>query len=153
MGLITLSKRKRWITAMLLIAALTLDLTWSRPDPRRQLASRLLGADGQRLELESGPAFRVGARWALFFDEVGKAGPIRGVILIEDDRIRELQLLETREGIGHRAFSDPTLAHSLVDQPAKPPVEVEVVSGATVSSQILIDAINSSLKEWRSSVR
>jgi major membrane immunogen (membrane-anchored lipoprotein) len=41
----------------------------------------------------------------------------------------------------------------LVDQPAKAPVEVEVVSGATISSQLLIDAVNSSLKEWRAAVR
>jgi major membrane immunogen (membrane-anchored lipoprotein) len=33
------------------------------------------------------------------------------------------------------------------------PLEVEVVSGATISSQLLIDAVNTSLKQWRSAVR
>ena len=137
----------------MLIAALVLDLAWPRPDPYRQRAAHLLGADGQRIELKNGPAFRVGGRWALFFDVKGRAGPLRGVILIEEDRILGLRLLETHEGIDHHAFSDPTLTQSLADQPAKAPVEVEVVSGATVSSQLLIDAVNSSLKEWRAAVR
>ncbi len=153
MGLNAMPGRERWITAAMLIAVLVLDLAWPRPDPNRQLAAQLLGADGQRIELKNGPAFRVGGRWALFFDAKGKAGPLRGVILIEHDRILDLRLLETHEGIDHRAFSDPTLAQSLVDQPAKAPVEVEVISGATISSQLLIDAVNSSLKEWRATVR
>jgi hypothetical protein len=153
MGLNAMSVGERWITAAILIAALVLDLAWPRPDLNRRLAAHLLGADGQRVELKIGSAFRVGARWALFFEGKGKVGPFRGVILIEDDRVRDLQLLETHEGIDHRAFSNPILAQSLVDQPAKAPVEVEVVSGATISSQLLIDAVNSSLKEWRTAVR
>jgi hypothetical protein len=153
MGLNAMSDGERWITAAILISALVLDLVWPRPDLNRRLAAHLLGSDGQRIELKTGSAFRVGARWALFFEGKGKVGPFRGVILIEDDRVRDLQLLETHEGIDHRAFSNPILAQSLVDQPAKAPVEVEVVSGATISSQLLIDAVNSSLKEWRAAVR
>ncbi len=153
MGLTASPNRDHLITAAVLVAALGLDLTWSRPDRERQLALRLLGADGPRTELDSGPAFRVGARWLLFFDVQGKVGPIRGAILIEDDHIRELHLFEPREGVDHSAFSDPVLARSLVDQPAKAPVEVDVISGATTSSQIVIDAVNGCLTQWRSAVR
>ncbi len=145
--------QERWITAGILLAALVLDLTWPRPDPAQQLALRLLGAEGQRVELESGPAFRVGARWLLFFERQGKVGPIRGAISIEDDRIRELYLFEAREGIDHSAFPNRAMARSLIDQPARAPVEVEVVSGATISSQLLIDVVNTSLEQWRSAVR
>ena len=84
------SGRGRWITAGILLAALVLELAWPRPDPEQQLALRLLGAEGQRVELENGPAFRVGARWLLFFERRGKVGPIRGAIAVEDDRVREL---------------------------------------------------------------
>jgi hypothetical protein len=153
MGLMAGPKRDRLITAALLACALLLDLAWSPPDPDRRTALNLLGADGQRVELESGPAFRVGPRWLLFFDRQGKVGPIRGAIMIEDERIRDLHLFEAREGIDHGAFSDLALARSLVDQPAKAPVEVDVISGATISSQLLTDAINSSLEQWRSAAR
>ena len=147
------SSRERWITVGILLVALMLELAWSRPDPEQQLALRLLGASGQRVELENGPAFRVGARWLLFFERSGKVGPIRGAISIEDDRIRELHLFEAREGIDHSAFPNRPMARSLIDQPARAPVEVEVVSGATISSQLLIDAVNASLEQWRSAVR
>ena len=145
--------RSGWLTAGILLAALSLDVAWPRPDPAQQLALRLLGAEGQRVELEGGPAFRVGARWLLFFERQGKAGPIRGAISIEDERIRELHLFETREGTDHNAFPNQAMARSLIDQPARAPVEVEVVSGATISSQLLIDAVNTSLGQWRSAVR
>ena len=100
MGLNAMPGRERWITAAMLIAALVLDLAWPHPDPSRQLAAQLLGADGQRIELKSGPAFRVGGRWALFFEVKGKVGPFRGVILIEDDRVRDLHQRDLSDGFG-----------------------------------------------------
>ncbi|HJP04374.1 MAG: FMN-binding protein [Gammaproteobacteria bacterium] len=153
MGLMIARRRDRLTTVAVLLAALLLDLAWSSPDQHRQLAQRVLGADGERIELESGPAFRVGPSWLVFFDHQGNVGPIRGAILIEDDNIRELHLFEAREGINQNAFSDPTLAQSLVGQPAKAPVEVDVISGASISSQLLTDAINESLVQWRAAVR
>lgn len=144
---------QRWITLALLLMALILDVAWPPTDFAQQTTLRLLGAEGQRLELEGGPAFRVGARWLLFFDRQGKAGPIRGAIAIEDDQIRELHLFDVREGIDRNAFSDGSIAHALIDQAAKAPVEVEVVSGATISSQRLIDSINVTLEQWRSAAR
>jgi hypothetical protein len=153
MGLTAKMHREHLLTLALLVAALLLDLTWSPPDPKQQLALRLLGANGQRIELDSGPAFRVGARWLIFFEQQGKVGPIRGAITIEDDHIQELHLFENREGVDHRAFSDPRLSRSLIDQPARAPVEIDVISGATISSQLLADAVNHSLEKWRSAVR
>jgi len=153
MGLTIKRKRERLITVAVLGVALLLDLAWAPPARYRQMAQDLLGADGERIDLESGPAFRAGPRWLLFFDKQGNVGPIRGAILIADENIQELHLFEAHEGISQTAFADPTLAHSLVGQPAKAPVEVDVITGATISSQILIDAINESLIQWRSAVR
>jgi hypothetical protein len=153
MGLIITRRRDRITTVAILLAALLLHLAWSSPDRHRQIAQRVLGADGERMELESGPAFRVGPRWLLFFDRRGNVGPIRGAVLIVDDDIHELYLFEAHEGVSRSAFSDPTLAQSLVGQPARAPVEADVISGATISSQILTDAINESLMQWRAAVR
>jgi hypothetical protein len=153
MGLTIKRKRERLVTVALLVVALLLDLAWTPPDSYRQIAQGLLGADGERIELATGPAFRAGPRWLLFFDKQGHVGPIRGAVLIADESIQALHLFEAHEGISRTAFSDPTLARSLVGQPARAPVEVDAITGATVSSQILTDAINESLIQWRSAVR
>ncbi len=86
MGLTIKRKRERLITVAVLGVALLLDLAWAPPDHYRQMAQDLLGADGERIELESGPAFRAGPRWLLFFDKQGNVGPIRGAILIADEK-------------------------------------------------------------------
>ncbi|MAF64276.1 MAG: hypothetical protein CMJ84_01275 [Planctomycetes bacterium] len=153
MGLTGSVDRGSLWTAAMLIAALVLDLSWAPPDPEGLLAQRWLGAGGRRIELECGPAFQLGARWLLFFEQRGKVAPFRGAVLIEDERIRDLLLFEAYEGVGRSAFSDRRLANSLCDQPARAPVDALVVSGATVSSQLLIDAIDDCLSLWRSAVR
>lgn len=153
MGLMESTKLDSKWTVILLVVALLLDLVWSQPEPERQLAQQLLGADAVRLELETGPAFQLQDRWLLFFEKRGKIGPIRGAVLIEDDRIRELILIEANEGVDRSAFSDGTIANSLIEQAARAPVAAQVVTGATISSQYLIDAINECLLEWRAAVR
>jgi len=153
MGLIIARKRDRITTVAVLALLLLLDLAWPAPDRERQMAQSLLGADGERIELLTGPAFRVGSRWLLFFDHKGKVGPIRGALLVEDDNIHSLHLFSAHEGINRDAFSDPTLAQSLVGLPAKAPVEIDAITGATISSQMLADAVNESLVQWRSTVR
>ncbi len=157
MGLTPRTRVPHLITAAVLATALILDLSWSRPDLPTLRARHLLGtsskSDQERIELDSGPAFRVGTRWLLCFDQQGHVGPIRGAILLEDDLIQEIHLFEAHEGIDHNALSDLTISRSLVGQPALAPLEFDGLSGATISSQILIDAIDDCLSQWRSAVR
>ncbi|MCP4048067.1 MAG: FMN-binding protein [Gammaproteobacteria bacterium] len=153
MGLVITRKRDRLTTVAILAVILLLDLAWPAPDRERQITQSLLGADGERIELKTGPAFRVGSRWLLFFDHPGKVGPIRGAVLVEDDNIHSLHLFEAHEGINRDAFADPTLVQSLAGLPAKAPVEIDVITGATISSQMLADAVNETLVQWRSTVR
>jgi hypothetical protein len=92
MGLSITRKRDRLTTVAVLAIVLLLDLAWPPPDRDRQMAQSLLGADGERMELKTGPAFRVGARWLLSFDQQGHVGPIRGAVLIEYDNIQAFHL-------------------------------------------------------------
>lgn len=133
----------------LLATALLLDLLLARPDPDLALAQKLLG-EADRLDLEGPPAFRAGDRAVLFFEAEGMEGPIRGAVFVDGDEILEVTLLRSREGIDRTAMRTPSFLESFRGKPASPPVFVEGVSGATVSSHAIVDAVNDRLKQWRS---
>jgi hypothetical protein len=144
-------------TLILLLAAATLELVMPRSDADLPVATQLLApadaASIERLELDRLPVYRCDNRQAIFFETAGKQGLIRGVILVQDDRILRLQLLKCREGLCQREFYQPAFLAAFSGKPAKPPVDVAAVSGATISSQILRDAINERLKRVNSGQR
>lgn len=139
---------------LLLAAALAIDLRWPPADPQARLARQVLGPDAERVALPEGPlAYRAGGRWLLMVEGPGKVGPIRAALLIERDQIRELILLASREGIDGEALDGPSVPRSLAGQPARAPLRVDGVSGATVSAQLLTDQVNHSLSRWREATR
>jgi hypothetical protein len=138
--------------------AIALGLAVALPplDVDRALAEKLLDVDQvepvalTRPDDAGGPpAFRSGDRAVLFFDQVGVQGPIRGAIVIDADRITRLVLLRSSEGLDHTALSGGSIQESFRGQTAKPPLIVEAVSGATISSQKLTDAVSARLKLWQ----
>jgi hypothetical protein len=153
MGLINHANKQGLLTAAILVLAFLLDLSWARPDPELQLAQQWLGETAHRVELESGPAFQLGSKWLLFFNQPGKVGPIRGAVVIDDDQIKDLLIFEAYDGIERDAFAPWHIADFMDEQIARAPIEANAVSGATISSQLLMDAINRCLKEWRAAVR
>ena len=94
------------------------------------------------------PGFEAGERTMLFFERDGMEGIIRGAIVLSGERILDVLLFESREGLRHTAL-DETWLESFRDYPAKPPVVVDAVSGATVSSRAVMDAVNERLTAWR----
>ena len=123
-----------------------------RGDADRQLAKELLGSQSvQQLVLSDDaapPAYRAGSRAALFFERMGMQGMIRGVILVEDDHVVDLRILQSREGLAGDTLDSPDFLVSFRDRPAKPPITVDAVSGATISSQAVTDAVNGRLSQW-----
>ena len=79
------------------------------------------------------------------FEVRGLRGPIRGTVVLDGDRIAEVQVHQSREGTDRRALDDPAAVAGYVGQPARPPVLVDVVSGATLSCRRLLDAVNDGL--------
>jgi len=145
------------ITAILVLAAFALDLAVPPTDPDAALAAQLLtetqDESWQRIELDGLPLFRGATRDVMFFETRGKQGPIRGAVVVQGDQIERLVLLDSREGLHQRELYAPSFLASFAGQPARPPLDVDGVSGATVSSQILLDAINRRLKRWRNVAR
>jgi hypothetical protein len=140
------------ITAALMAAVFCMALRRPQSETDRGLAEDLLGSeDVQQVQLSDAdepPAFQAGARAALFFERIGMQGLIRGVVVIEDDRVIDLLVLQSHEGLDHDALDAPDFIASFHDLPAKPPLIVDAVSGATISSQAVTDAVNARLAQW-----
>ena len=140
------------LTATLLVVVFCTALRRPQSETDRELVENLLqSADIQQVQLSEDagpPAFFAGSRAALFFQRNGMQGLIRGVIVVEDNRVVDLRVLESREGLDHDALDSPDFCTSFRDKPAKPPLVVDAISGATISSQALTDAVNARLAQW-----
>lgn len=148
MGL-TATTRARLGTGAMLVAALLLDVLAPRPDEARAFATRRLGAAAERVDLPLGPAYHAGDRGVLFFTVQGAQAPIRGAVLVAGASIEDLLLFDAQEGIDRRALRSPAFRASFRGRPIGGPVVVDSVSGATISSQAVIDAVNQQLLAWR----
>ena len=131
----------------LLGVALCIDLFAPRTAMHRRLAEERLG-EVVPIDMPGLPAFQAGERAMLFFDHDGVEGPIRGAVVIAGDRITDVLIRESREGLDHRALSKGWLK-LFRGAAARPPVVVDAISGATVSSRAVVDAVNERLKQWR----
>ena len=69
--------------------------------------------------------------------------------MIEGGRITNLVLLRSSEGLDHAALGNGPFQESFRGQPAQPPLVIGAVSGATISSQRLTDAVSERLKQWQ----
>lgn len=140
------------LTVALLAIVFFVALRGPHGETDRELAEDLLESRNvQQVQLPDAadaPAFRAGSRAALFFERKGMQGLIRGAVVVEDDRVVDLLILQSREGLGKDVLDSPGFLALFRDRPAKPPLTVDAVSGATISSQALTDAVNARLAQW-----
>lgn len=153
MPLVTEKARSALATAALFAIAVALELVLPSRDRDEALAESLVGP-ATRIEIPPGPpAYRGVSATALFFERRGEQGPIRGVAVVEGETIRDVIVLHANEGTDRMALRRSGFAERFRGRPARPPVVVDAVSGATISSQAVIDAVNERLKAWRESKR
>lgn len=139
------------ITGGLLLIALCLALAVGPTDPDALLAEQILGPV-ERHFIGGFPMFFSDRGDALFFTSDGMEGLIRGVILVEGDVVRQVQILRSRDGIDHRALERGPFLQAFAGKSIETPIAVDAVSGATITSQRVLDAVNEcvrALKVWR----
>ena len=119
---------------------------WDRP---ARSARELLGDDARPFAVSGGPAYRAGDRVALFFVQRGAQGPIEGAVVIEGDKIAQVVVTRAREGLARDALTAEAIDTRFAGKPARSPLAVEAISGATISTQALTDAVNLRLVAWR----
>lgn len=74
----------------------------------------------------------------------GKYGPIKVEVSVEKGKISTVKVLEHNETPG---ISDPAIEKTPQDIIKAQSTEVDAVSGATVTSKGIIEAVNNSIKE------
>ncbi|MEW5847419.1 MAG: FMN-binding protein [Myxococcota bacterium] len=136
------------MTGALLSSALVVEWVVQPPEPERALAEQVLGPV-QRLPMPGAPAFQAGNAVMLFFDETGVQGPLRGAVVVDGGSIRSVIILDARDGPDRQVIQRSGLADRFRGLPARPPVVVDAISGASASSQKVIAAVNRRLKEWQ----
>ncbi len=94
-------------------------------------------------------AYQGSDRTAIVIECAGAQGRIEGLLILSENEIEELVILRSREGLNRSALKDPEFQRSFQQNIDELPLEVDAVSGATVSSQIVIDEVNRCVKEWK----
>ncbi len=135
------------LTVGLLLAALGLHLSVPVPDLERRRAERLLGS-AERVPIEGAAAYRSGDRAALFFAVDGMQGPIHGAVVLSGDRIAEVVVWRSVEGLDRRLLRESDLLALYRGMRATPPLVPHAVTGASVSSRRVMEAVNDRLAAW-----
>jgi FMN-binding domain len=141
-------KRDLLLAAGILAAAALLRAFAPVADPDGALALEKIGNRNREL-LAGQPAYRHGHSLLLFFEERGFRDDFRGALWIESGFIEDVIVLESREGMMRDAFRDERIIAGYRGQPARAPVIVDSVSGATVSCRALQNAVNERLRAWQ----
>ncbi|MCB9564455.1 MAG: FMN-binding protein [Kofleriaceae bacterium] len=88
-------------------------------------------------------------RTTLPFRGRGVQGPIDGVVTVEADRIVDVTVTHSDEGVDRRALAPDRIGDRFRGRPARPPLAVDAISGATISTERLIEAVEQRLARWR----
>ena len=144
-----MTAKTKIFTSALLLAVFVIALLPNGTVTDRQLAQQLLNSTQvEQAVLDGPPMFFADSAAVLFFEREGMQGPIHGVIVVQDGVVKKLILLDAREGHDHRVLNSTDFLNAFSDQPAKPPIIVDAISGATISSQAVSDAVNARLSQW-----
>ena len=136
------------ITAAFFIFAFCLDIAVDQKDADHILAESLIGP-AHRIDLSGTSAFHSEKQAVLYFSFQGMQGPVRGLMIVSNNQIKKITIIESREGINHVALKNRKFLDIFHQHSIDMPIEVDAISGATVSSQLLKEAINTRLKEWK----
>ncbi|MCA9677606.1 MAG: FMN-binding protein [Myxococcales bacterium] len=68
---------------------------------------------------------------------------------VEADRIVDVTVTHSDEGVDRRALAPDRIGDRFRGRPARPPLAVDAISGATISTERLIEAVEQRLARWR----
>lgn len=114
-------------------------------------AQSILGEGMEVIQAPSGKIYLNRSKAVLFFTGQGMRAPIRGWLIIDrkEGNIKEVHLETNIEGIDRQLAGMRPLLDQFLGRDVDTPVLVDVVTGASISSQSVIDGVNSALAVWR----
>ncbi len=142
------------ISVLLLAAAVVLGLALERQNGHRVQARQWIGPSLQIVPLKGPPAFRSNNQAVLFFETKGVEGPLHGAVVITGEKIENVFVTVSSEGIDRRALHDDRdFLQSFSGKAARSPLVVDAISGATISSQLVINAVSERLQQWEHHIK
>ena len=140
-------KLSKSITVVLILLAILLEWIVEQKNINHSIAEKYIG-QCVAIEFDGADAFQSASKTAILFKSKGFQGPIEALFIISDNEIEKLQILKSNEGLDKSALNSPKFLKSFELNVHDLPLDVDAVSGATISSQIIIDEMNRYIKEW-----
>ncbi len=135
------------ITVILLFMAAIVEWGLDQKDVNHSIAEKYIGKC-EAMEFSGADAFQSSDKAAVIMQIEGFQGPIEAMFILSNNEIEQLIILKSFEGLDNTALNNDKFLQSFERNVMDLPLDVDAISGATVSSQIVIDEMNRSLKEW-----
>ena len=118
---------------------------------RFRLAQEITGVRPQIVKTKSGEIFLSRSVAVIFFNHMGMRAPVRGMVVIDRKagRVKDVRLDNNIEGIDRKMGKTESFFERFIDAEVSTPAVVDVVTGASISSQAIIDGVNDALNIWR----
>jgi hypothetical protein len=131
--------------AFLLIAAL---VEWRLGDSVNHFIAEKYIGECESIPFPNADAFQSSTKTVIIFNCDGSQGSIDALFILSKDEIEKLVILKSNEGLNKAALNNTTFLTSFEQDRHNLPLDVDAISGATISSQIIIDEMNQHIKEW-----
>ena len=135
------------ITIILLLIVAIVEFGVDQKTPNHLIAEKHIGKC-EAIEFLKEEVFQSSNQTTIFFKCKGVQGPIEVLFIISNNEIEKLLILKSNEGIDKLALNNTEFLKAFQQNMLDLPIDVDAVSGATISSQIIIDEMNKHVKEW-----
>ncbi len=134
-------------TVIVLMMAAIVEWRIDQRDVNHILAERYIGKC-EPITFPGAKAFQSSDKTAVIFTQEGFQGTIEGLFVLSNNEIEQLVILKSFEGLDNTVLSNAKFLQSFERNVMDLPLDIDAISGATISSQIVIDEMNRCLKEW-----
>lgn len=135
------------ITLVLILLAFFAELMVDQKTPHYIVAEKHIGKC-EAIEFSGADAFQSNNKTAIIFACEGFQGTIETLIVISNDEVEKIIILKSNEGLNKSGLDNHIFLKAFERNIDNLPFDIDAITGATISSQIIIDEMNLHLKEW-----
>lgn len=135
------------ITIVFLLLAVLCEWLIDQKTPYHMIAENHIGKC-ETIEFSGADAFQSDNKTAIIFTCKGFQGSIKALVLVSSDEIEKVHVLKSNEGLNKSVLENLNFLKSFERNIHDLPLDVDAITGATISSQIVIDEMNRHIKEW-----
>ncbi len=135
------------ISILLLLLAAIVEWVVDQKSAHQIIAEKHIG-ECEAVEFPGAEAFQSSDKTAIVFKSEGFQGPIEALFVISNNEIEKLVILKSNEGLNKSVLTNPNFLKSFEQNIENLPLDVDAISGATISSQIVIDDMNQIIEDW-----